>query len=100
MQLAGIAVLVFQTNIWIAVAAIFVSIPAFVLDCKIGEKWHAIQQKRIEKMRFVDTLKETLINNNAIKEIRLFGISKILNDKVINNQKEFNKENAGNDSIL
>ena len=79
---------------WIIVLVSFISsIPLFLLSCHISEFWFKISMGRVEKLRLADAIKQILLKNDYIKELKLFQISKYLKDILMDQQKKFNIEN-------
>lgn len=92
-QLIG-AFAILITMDWIIVLISFISsIPLFLLSCRISEFWFKISMGRVEKVRLADVLKQILLKNDYIKELKLFQISKYLKDILLNQQNTFNIQN-------
>ncbi|MDD2960193.1 MAG: hypothetical protein PHR92_17050 [Lachnospiraceae bacterium] len=77
------------------IPAIFL-VPLFWLRFKVSKTWFWIQGIRAEKMRYTDELKNILLKNENIKEMKLFGVSHFLSERVVCSQKNFSKENIAN----
>ena len=57
-------------------------IPMFLLNIKMFKKWFFLFEQRCEKLRFVDTLKNILLPNENIKEIKLYNVWHLFKEKI------------------
>lgn len=93
-QLMGAFAILLSIDWFIVVISFITSIPLFYLSCYISEFWFKISIGRVEKLRLADALKQILLKNDYIKELKLFQISKYLKDVLLKQQKSFNLENS------
>ena len=57
-------------------------IPMFLLNIKMFKKWFFLFEQRCEKLRFVDTVKNILLLNENIKEIKLYNVWHLFKEKI------------------
>lgn len=96
-QLVGTLGILINLHWLIGILPIIFLLPVYYLRSKMGKRWFDVQGKRIEKSRYISELKSILLRSNYIKEIKLFDVSDYLINKIVDLQKQFNKQNIQND---
>lgn len=95
-QLVGVVGILISLHWMIGIVPIVFLTPLFTFRYKISKKWFKIQEERTEKLRFIFEIKNILLKNEYINELKLFNASNKLKDKAVKLQKEFNEENILN----
>lgn len=94
-QLGGISQIMFSFSWPIALVCILTAVPSFFVNIFIGKSWYKIASDRIEGFRFNDALKEIILKNDNIKELKLYNVAGYLKDKIVEKLNIYNKENKG-----
>lgn len=81
-SLFGIIGLLITFNPLISFLTILSTIPIFYLSCKVMNKWFNVFNERFEGNRFIQNLKEIVIQNNNIKEIKIFNAFDFIQGKI------------------
>lgn len=96
-QMTGVLGLLLNLHWMLGIIPALFLIPFVKFRHRINEKWFQSQDYRMEKKRYSDEMKNILLKNENIKEIRLFGIADRLIEKAVNLQKAFDLERFGNE---
>lgn len=91
--LAGTCFLFVQLHYGPIVICLIGSIPSFVLSLKVMEKWHKIYCERCEGLRYIDCLKNIIINSENIKEVKFYQLDNYFKKFITDEYVRFNAEN-------
>ncbi len=96
---AGTIGLLLNLNIVLAGVAVITCIPLFFIDLAISNKLYSIYEKRFEKLRFIHYLKHMCVDNNNIKELKIYNVFPYFIKKIsdiyiqnLNQDKSVNKK--------
>ena len=72
------------------------SIPLFFVNKYVSSFWYKISVGRVEKQRYSDVLRDLMLRNDNIKELKLFGSLSYLKSRILNQQTDFFREDQMN----
>lgn len=73
----------------IVLIILFSSVPLFLIKKYVSGVWYKISTERVEKQRYTDLLRDIIIRNDNIKELKLFASLSYLKEKIVKQQNEF-----------
>jgi len=91
-SMLGILIIISKYSHLIVMLCFALSIPVFIVNNKILDKWFAVYSKRIPKFRLLNTLKAMITKYDNIKEMKLNNIYKLLNSKICGIYKDIISE--------
>ncbi len=98
-SVAGTVVILLNLNIALTGVAVITCIPLFFIDLAISNKLYSIYEKRFEKLRFIHYLKHMCVDNNNIKELKIYNVFPYFIKKIsdiytqnLNQDKSVNKK--------
>ena len=80
----------------IVIASVVASIPLFFVNKYVSSFWYKISVGRVEKQRYSDVLRDLMLRNDNIKELKLFGSLSYLKSRILNQQTDFFREDQMN----
>lgn len=95
-QIVGMIGILLNLNWIFTVFPLLISIPIFILRYKLSKLWYSMQEDRMENIRYINELKDLIITNENIKEIKMFNIGEFLNNIVMHKLKKENKQSFQN----
>lgn len=95
-SLCGVVGTLLVFNPLIVFFSVLASIPLFFINQYVSNFWYKLSISRVEKQRFSDVLRNLILNNDNIKELKLFASLSYIKDKIIEQQtKYFREDQAG-----
>lgn len=91
-SLLGVAGTLLAFNPLVVLFSILASIPLFFVNQYVSNFWYKLSVSRVEKQRFSDVLRNLILNNDNIKELKLFASLSYIKDKIIDLQTKYFRE--------
>lgn len=89
---ASVVCVLVSFNSIIVIASVVASIPLFFVNKYVSSFWYKISVGRVEKQRYSDVLRDLMLRNDNIKELKLFGSLSYLKSRILNQQTDFFRE--------
>ena len=86
---ASVVCVLVSFNGIIVIASVVASIPLFFVNKYVSSFWYKISVGRVEKQRYSDVLRDLMLRNDNIKELKLFGSLSYLKSRILNQQIDF-----------
>ena len=93
---ASVVCVLVSFNGIIVIASVVASIPLFFVNKYVSSFWYKISVGRVEKQRYSDVLRDLMLRNDNIKELKLFGSLSYLKSRILNQQTDFFREDQMN----
>lgn len=93
---ASVVCVLVSFNGIIVIASVVASIPLFFVNKYVSSFWYKISVGRVEKQRYSDALRDLMLRNDNIKELKLFGSLSYLKSRILNQQTDFFREDQMN----
>lgn len=93
---ASVVCVLVSFNGIIVIASVVASIPLFFVNKYVSSFWYKISVGRVEKQRYSDVLRDLMLRNDNIKELKLFGSLSYLKSRILKQQTDFFREDQMN----
>ena len=93
---ASVVCVLVSFNGIIVIASVVASIPLFFVNKYVSSFWYKISVGRVEKQHYSDVLRDLMLRNDNIKELKLFGSLSYLKSRILNQQTDFFREDQMN----
>lgn len=93
---ASVVCVLVSFNGIIVIASVVASMPLFFVNKYVSSFWYKISVGRVEKQRYSDVLRDLMLRNDNIKELKLFGSLSYLKSRILNQQTDFFREDQMN----